>query len=58
MYDNNSQSDLRNGGTVLVIIFGVLFGRIKENSYLDGASILKACKWLKAKSQPRGRIAG
>lgn len=24
----------------------------------DGASIVKACKWLKAKSQPRERIAG
>ena len=24
----------------------------------DGASIVKACKWLKAKSQPLERIAG
>ena len=24
----------------------------------DGASVVKACKWLKAKSQPRERIAG
>lgn len=24
----------------------------------DGASIVKACKWIKAKSQPRERIAG
>ena len=24
----------------------------------DGASIVKACKWLKAKSQPKERIAG
>ena len=24
----------------------------------DGASIIKACKWLKAKSQPKERIAG
>ena len=30
------------------------------NKYLipDGASIVKACKWLKAKSQPKERIAG
>ena len=33
---------------------------LKNGDYLipDGASILKACKWLKAKSQPRERIAG
>lgn len=24
----------------------------------DGASIVKACRWLKAKSQPKERIAG
>lgn len=24
----------------------------------DGVSIVKACKWLKAKSQPKERIAG
>ena len=31
-----------------------------QGDYLvpDGASIVKACKWLKAKSQPRERIAG
>ena len=33
---------------------------LKNGDYLipDGASILKACKWLKAKSQPKERIAG
>ena len=25
---------------------------------LDGVSIVKACKWIKAKSQPKERIAG
>lgn len=33
---------------------------LKNGDYLipDGASILKACKWLNAKSQPKERIAG
>lgn len=33
---------------------------LKNGDYLipDGASILKACLWLKAKSQPKERIAG
>lgn len=33
---------------------------LKNGDYLipDGASVVKACKWLKAKSQPRERIAG
>ena len=33
---------------------------VPVNKYLipDGASIVKACKWLKAKSQPKERIAG
>ena len=33
---------------------------LKNGDYLipDGASIVKACRWLKAKSQPRERIAG
>ena len=33
---------------------------LRGGDYLipDGASILKACKWLKAKSQPKERIAG
>ena len=33
---------------------------LSKGDYLipDGASIVKACKWLKAKSQPRERIAG
>lgn len=33
---------------------------LKNGDYLipDGASIIKACKWLKAKSQPKERIAG
>lgn len=33
---------------------------LKNGDYLipDGASILKACKWLKAKSRPKERIAG
>ena len=33
---------------------------LKNGDYLipDGASILKACKWLEAKSQPKERIAG
>lgn len=33
---------------------------LKNGDYLipDGASIVKACKWLKAKSQPKERIAG
>lgn len=33
---------------------------LKNGDYLipDGASILKACKWLSAKSQPKDRIAG
>ena len=33
---------------------------LKNGDYLipDGASILMACKWLKAKSQPKERIAG
>ena len=33
---------------------------LKNGDYLipDGASILMACKWLKAKSQPKDRIAG
>ena len=33
---------------------------LKNGDYLipDGASILKACRWLKAKSQPKERIAG
>lgn len=33
---------------------------LSNGDYLipDGASILKACKWLKAKSQPKERIAG
>lgn len=38
-----------------------LFARALVNcDYLmpDGASIIKACRWLKAKSQPKERIAG
>lgn len=33
---------------------------LKNGDYLipDGASVVKACKWLKAKSQPKERIAG
>lgn len=33
---------------------------LSKGDYLipDGASIIKACKWLKAKSQPKERIAG
>ena len=33
---------------------------LRNGDYLipDGASIIKACKWLKAKSQPKERIAG
>lgn len=32
---------------------------IKGNALIpDGISIVKACKWLKAKSQPQERIAG
>lgn len=33
---------------------------LRKGDYLipDGASIVKACKWLKANSQPRERIAG
>ena len=33
---------------------------LKNGDYLipDGASILSACKWLKAKSRPKDRIAG
>ncbi|MCR5314987.1 MAG: WecB/TagA/CpsF family glycosyltransferase [Bacteroidaceae bacterium] len=33
---------------------------LTKGDYLipDGASIIKACKWLKAKSQPKERIAG
>lgn len=33
---------------------------LSKGDYLipDGASIVKACRWLKAKSQPRERIAG
>lgn len=33
---------------------------LREGDYLipDGASIVKACRWLKAKSQPKERIAG
>ena len=33
---------------------------LKNGDYLipDGASILMACKWIKAKSQPKDRIAG
>ena len=33
---------------------------LSKGDYLipDGASILKACRWLKAKSQPKERIAG
>lgn len=32
---------------------------LKNGDYLipDGASILKACKWLKTKNQPKERIA-
>lgn len=33
---------------------------LKNGDYLipDGASIVKACKWLKCKSQPKERVAG
>ena len=33
---------------------------LSKGDYLipDGASIVKACRWLKAKSQPTERIAG
>lgn len=33
---------------------------LRDGDYLipDGASIIKACQWLKAKSQPKERIAG
>ena len=33
---------------------------LKQGDYLipDGASVVKACRWLKAKSQPQERIAG
>ena len=33
---------------------------LTKGDYLipDGASIVKACRWLKAKSQPKERIAG
>lgn len=39
----------------------VLFAEaLAKGDYLipDGASIVKACKWLKAKSQPKERVAG
>lgn len=38
----------------------VFAAALRGGDYLipDGASILKACKWLKAKSQPKERIAG
>lgn len=39
----------------------LLFARaLSEGDYLipDGASIVKACKWLKVKQQPKERIAG
>lgn len=38
-----------------------LFAEALKNGHIlipDGASIVKACKWLKAKSQPKERIAG
>lgn len=33
---------------------------LKNGNYLipDGASIVKACRWLKCKSQPKERVAG
>lgn len=39
---------------------GAFAEALREGDYLipDGASILKACRWLKAKSQPKERIAG
>ncbi len=39
---------------------GLFAEALKNGDYLipDGASIVKACRWLKAKSQPRERIAG
>ena len=39
---------------------GLFAEALKNGDYLipDGASIIKACKWLKAKSQPKERIAG
>ncbi len=39
---------------------GLFAEALKNGDYLipDGASIVKACRWLKAESQPRERIAG
>lgn len=39
---------------------GLFAEALRNGDYLipDGASVVKACKWLKAKSQPRERIAG
>lgn len=39
---------------------GVFAEALKNGDYLipDGASIVKACRWLHAKSQPKERIAG
>ena len=33
-------------------------GKVRKYLIPDGASIVKACRWLKAKSQPKERIAG
>lgn len=39
---------------------GLFAEALRNGDYLipDGASIVKACRWLKAKSQPKERIAG
>ena len=39
---------------------GMFAEALSQGDYLipDGASVVKACKWLKAKSQPKERIAG
>lgn len=44
--DNDINNENRNGGCC------------KKYLIPDGASVVKACRWLKGKSQPRERIAG
>ena len=40
--------------------YGLFAEALAKGDYLipDGASIVKACRWLKAKSQPQERVAG
>ena len=54
---NHGITELRNHGDSEIRRDGIT-GECVKYLIPDGASIVKACRWLKTKSQPKERIAG